>query len=342
MKILKFNILTILILLISVNVNAVRISKKVYKNYPVSKVQKLDLNNKYGNIYIENGRTDSVIVSAEIWVEGSSDRAQRLLNNINVTVNLSGSTVVAVTNIENTLSGNNEFSIDYHIQVPADRDLAVVQKYGNVNMKDLTGKGQFEIKYGELNGQNLLSSDLSMEIAYSKVNIASLKDLSLILHYSKFRLEKGANLKGETRYSGINIGDCNQIDANSKYDDYNIQNINTLIINTMYTGITINKLNTKLNLINGYGGFTVKQIPAGFESITIENKYAGIKLGIAADAAYQLNGAARYSTIKHPDGKLNKMRENASYEVNGTIGSSEHPKSSVRIATSYGNVSLVP
>ncbi|HEY3389701.1 MAG TPA: hypothetical protein VGK38_09035 [Prolixibacteraceae bacterium] len=342
MKTLKFNILVTIALLIALNVNAERISKRVYKNYPVSKIQKLDMNNKYGNIYIENNRTDSVIVSADIWVEGTSDKARRLLDNINVTVNLSGSTVVAITEIENTMNGNNEFSIDYHVSVPADRELAIVQKYGTVNMKDLTGKGTFEIKYGELNGQKLLSPDLRMDIAYSKVNLAAVKDLSLVLHYSKLKLEKGNNLKGETRYSGMNIGQCNQIDADSKYDNFNIENINTLVMNSMYTGISVDKLNSKLNLINGYGGVTVKEIPAGFESITIENKYAGIKLGIAADASYKLNGKVRYCDIKHPDGKLNRMRENTSYEVTGTVGNSENSKSSVRIESNYGSVNLIP
>jgi len=342
MKTLKFSILATLALLISLNVSAERISKKVYKNYPVNKVQELDINNKYGNIYIENNRTDSVIVSADIWVEGSSDRAQRLLNSINVTVNLSVGTVVAVTEIDNMFNGNNEFSIDYHISVPADRELAVVQKYGTVNMKDLTGKGTFEIKYGALNGQKLLSLDLSMDIAYSKVNVEAVKDLTLLLSYSKLKLGKGNNLKIETRYSGVNIDYCKQIDANSKYDNYNIQNINTLIINSMYTGVMVDKLNKGLSLINGYGGVTIKEIPAGFENITIENKYAGIKLGIAADASYKLNGKVRYSDIKHPDGKLNRMRENTSYEVNGIIGNSENPKSSVRIDSSYGNINLIP
>lgn len=341
MKTLKFNILAILSLFISLNVNAERISKRVYKNYPVSAVHKLDLNNKYGNIYIENNRTDSVIVSADIWIEGSSEQAKRFLDNINVTVNLNGNTVVAVTNIENTMNGNNEFSIDYHISVPADRELAVVQKYGTVNMQDLTGKGKFEIKYGELNGQKLLSPDLSMDIAYSKVNIAEIKDLSMGLSYSKLKLGKGNNLKIETRYSGVNIDNCKQIDANSKYDNYNVQNLNTLTINSMYTGISVDKLNEKLSLVNGYGGVTIKEIPAGFESITIENKYAGIKLGIASDAAYKINGKVRYSNINHPDGKLNKIRENTSYEVTGTIGNSENPKASVTIQSSYGNVNLI-
>ncbi len=342
MRTLKYNILAVLILLIATNVNAERISKSIYKNYPVNAVHKLDLNNKYGNIYIENNRTDSVIVSVDIWVEGTSEKSRRLLNNINVTVNLSGSTVVAVTNIENTMSGNNEFSIDYHISVPAARELAVVQKYGAVNMQDLTAKGIFEIKYGELNGQKLLSPDLSMDVAYSKVNIEQIKDISLVLSYSKLKLGQGNNLKIETKYSGLTIGNCKQIDASSKYDDYNIKNIDSLVLNSMYTGIAVDKLNQKLSLINGYGGVTIKEIPAGFKSITIESKYAGIKLGIASDADYKLNGKVLYSNIKHPEGKLNKMRENTSYEVNGTIGNAANPSAIVRIESSYGNVNLIP
>ena len=342
MKTLKFSLFFTLALLLSLNSNAVRISKRVYKNYPVNQVQKLDINNKYGNIYIENSRTDSVVVSADIWVEGKSERAKQLLDKINVAVDLKGSTVVALTSIENMNNGNNEFSIDYHISIPADRDLAVIQKYGTVNMKDLTGKGNFEIKYGELNGQNLLSPDLSFEVAYSKINIEAVKDLTLGLRYSKLKLEKGENLKFETRYSGLNIGECNKLDADSKYDNFTIESIHTLVINSMYTGIAVDKLYTKLNLVNGYGGVTVKNIPAGFESITIENKYAGIKLGIASDAAYQLNGKVRYSNIEHPEGRLNKSRENNSYEVNGTVGNSENPKSAVRIESSYGNVNLIP
>jgi len=66
-----------------------------------------------------------------------------LLDAINVSINQSGSTVTAITEIENMQNWNTEFSIDYHISIPADRELEVVQKYGNVNMKDLTAKGRF-------------------------------------------------------------------------------------------------------------------------------------------------------------------------------------------------------
>ena len=149
-------------------------------------------------------------------------------------------------------------------------------------------------------------------------------------------------MKMETRYSGITIENSKNIDADSKYDNYDLGTLNALIMNSQYTGTKIDKLSTKLKLVNGYGGFSVGQIPAGFESITIDNRYAGIKLGIESGASYKLNGKVRYSNIQHPDGKLNRLRADTSYEVDGTVGNGENPKSTVRIESSYGNVNLMP
>jgi hypothetical protein len=342
MKTLKVNFLIAIAMLVAFNVQAERTTKKVYKSYALSQVQKIGVSNKYGHIYIDDNRKDSVIINVEIWVEGTNERARNLLDKINVSVNLSGNTVVAVTNLENINNNNQSFSIDYHISVPADRDLAVDQKYGTVTMKNLTGKGKFEIKYGELTAQKLLSPDLNMDIAYSKANIEESKDLDLVLRYSKISLDKGANLKTETRYSEINLGDVLGIKTDSRYDHYKIKTVGTLNMNSMYTGTQVDKLSSKLTIENGYGNLTIDEIPASFESINIINKYAGIKLGIASDASYKLDGKVRYCELKHPDGKfMNRMRENTSYEVNGIIGKVDNPKSKVTIESSYGSVNLM-
>jgi hypothetical protein len=343
MKTLRVNLLLVVLLLLAISVHAERTTKKVYRSYALSQVQKVDVTNKYGHIYIDDNRRDSVIVDVEIWVEGTNEKARKLLDKINVSVSLSGGTLTAVTNLENISNNNQEFSIDYRISVPADRDLAIDQKYGTVTMKDLTGKGKFVISYGELTAQNLLSPTLSIDIAYSKANIEQTNDLDLVLRYSSLSLDKGNILKLETRYSQMmDLGEINGITVDSRYDHYKIKTVGTLKMNSMYTSTQVDKLNSKLSIENGYGSLTIDEIPAGFESISIINKYAGIRLGIASDASYKLDGKVRYSELKHPDGKfINRMHENASYQVNGTIGKLENPKSTVTVESSYGSVNLM-
>lgn len=343
MKTKHFNFLLIFLMLLAVQANAERTVKRIYKNIPVSQVSKLELSNKYGNIHIDDNRKDSVIINVEIWVEGSGSRAQRLLDNISVDINTSGSTVTATTEFRNEFNNNNQnFGIDYNVSIPADRDLSVEQKYGNVSMNNLTGKGIFDIKYGELRAKDLLATSLVMDIAYSKVNIDATKDLDLTIKYSKINLGKGDNLKIDSKYSGLIIGDCKDVTLDSKYDDFRFKTINNLTTSSMYTGYKIDQLQSSLVLNNGYGDFTVNTIPANFKSIKVSSRYATVKLGIASGASYKLDGTVRYCDLKHPAGKLNRDKEDNSYEVHGTIGESASPTSVVNIESSYGNVSLMP
>ena len=343
MKTRNFSLVILFLAIIACQAQAERITKRIYKSFPVSQVAKMELSNKYGNIQLDDNRKDSVVIDVEVWVDGTGSRAQRLLDNITVTINSSGSTVSATTDFKSEFNNNSQnFSIDYRVSVPADRDLTVSQKYGNVNMNNLTGKGLFDVKYGEIRVKNLLSPSLSMDIAYSKASIDATRDLNLTIRYSKLNLGKGENLKVDSKYSGLVVGDCKDVTLDSKYDDFKFATINNLTSNSMYTGYKIDQILSSLALTNGYGDLTVKAIPSGFKNIKVSSRYATVRLGIAAGASYRLDGNVRYCDLKHPNGKLNKTKEDTSYEVHGTVGESESPKSVVNIESSYGNVILMP
>ncbi len=343
MKTKYFSLVILLLMLFGIQANAEKTVKKIYKSYPLSQVSKLELSNKYGTIQISDIRKDSVVINVEIWVDGSSSRAQRLLDNITVNFNSSGGTASAVTEFRNEFNNNNQdFGIDFQVSVPEDRELAVEMKYGNVNMNNLTGKGVFDVKYGELRAKNLLSPTLAIDLSYSKASVEATKDLDLVINYSKINLGKGDNLKIDSKYSGLVIDDCKDVTLDSKYDDFRFKTINNMTTSSMYTGYKIDQIVSSLTLTNGYGDFTVSTIPANFKSIKVSSRYASVRLGIAQGASYKLDGAVRYCDLKHPAGKLNRDKEDNSYEVHGTIGESSSPTSVVKIESSYGNVSLMP
>jgi len=339
----SFKLLLIFAMFLTLQAQAEKITKKIYRSFPVSQVSKLELSNKYGNIQIDDNRKDSVVINVEIWVEGSGSRAQKLLDNINVDINSSGGTVSATTEFRETFGNNSQdFSIDYHVSVPADRDLTVSQKYGTVNMNNLTGKGIFDIKYGELRAKNLLSPQLTLDLAYSKASIDETKDFNLTIKYSKLSLAKGDNLNLDSKYSGLVLGDFKDVTIDSRYDDIKFKTINNMTANSMYTGYKIERLLSSLVLTNAYGDFSVNSVPSSFKSIKVSSRYASVRLGIETGASYKLDGNVRYCELRHPSGKLNRQKEDTSYEVHGIVGDSDAPKSTVAIESSYGNVNLMP
>jgi hypothetical protein len=140
----------------------------------------------------------------------------------------------------------------------------------------------------------------------------------------------------------ITFGECKDVSVDSKYDDLKFQTINNLKANSMYTGYKIDKVASSLEFTNGYGDMTVKSIPANFKNIKVSSRYATIRLGIEPGASYKLDGNVRYCDLRHPAGKLNRSKEDNSYEVHGTVGDSDAPKATVLVESSYGNVILVP
>ena len=343
MKTFKYNLILLVAILFASQAFAEKTTKKVYQSFDINSVKALNISNKFGNVYIDDVRSDSVVVDVDIWVDGlPEDKAKALLNKIDVSIHQDGGTVYAETSITSDFKTRQTFSIDYHISVPADRDLTVEQRYGNVSMNNLTGKGNFEIKYGNLTAKKLNSPALSIDLAYSKAEVDETKDLTTQLRYSKLFLTKGQKLTVDSRYSVVKVDSCDYLKTESRYDNFDLGDLNTLIAESMYTNIKANQLNTLLKLDNGYGDIKIDKIPAGFESINITNKYASIKLGIAPEASYYLHGEVQYCNLKHPDSnRLNRMKENTSYEVDGVIGNESAPNAKVDISSRYGSISLM-
>jgi len=100
-------------------------------------------------------------------------------------------------------------------------------------------------------------------------------------------------------------------------------------------------LTKKLDCVTRYTNCTVEHVPAGFESISVDTKYGGYKLGIDASASYNLEGYAAYAKISYPDeGRVSRISENNSMKVNGTVGSDSAPQAVVKVSTKYAGVKL--
>ncbi len=53
-----------------------------------------------------------------------------------------------------------------------------------------------------------------------------------------------------------------------------------------------------LTLTVGYGSFNVDRVPAGFESIEVESRYTGVRIGIDESASYNLEGKSLLRRIE--------------------------------------------
>jgi hypothetical protein len=348
-------LLIISLFLVSLTLSAQEATKEFHEEYTAGANTTLEISNRYGDVIIQSWDNDQVVIDVLVTVEArNNDKSQQLLDYIDVEFEVDGNTISATTNIDDKFNfsgwGNNsrKFSIDYNIKMPAETALKLSNKYGNTDIDELNGLVNLHIKYGNLTAGKLTRGNVKplsqLYLAYGKGTIDETGWLDVYVRYSgKLEIIKSQALLLESKYSKLYFGETSSIVGESKYDNINIENIKNLILENGYTEVNIGELTKKLYYEGTYGSLSVDEVPAGFESIGIETRYMGVKIGIHSSANYTLDASVRYGGLSYNEDNIKNQKhivENNTKEISGIVGSEESPSATVQIEASYGSVRL--
>ncbi len=330
-------------------------SKNLHKEYDADAKTLLIIQNKFGDVDINNWDRNKITIDVTITVDHKNEeKAKELIDYINVKFSQSGNTIEAITEISDkfskrntfTFGGNNkEFSIDYKINIPKDIKLDLENKYGSVFINEIAGHAKISVKYGNLKVNKMTRENIKplneISLGYSHGTIEECKWLNLTLKYSKLKIEECKALIAVTKYSKLYVEKGSSIVCESKYDEYRIGKVTNFVTSSAYTGFDINEIYKKLEFDNRYGSLDVDFVPANFEKISIENEYGDVDISIDPNASYNLKGYAKYADIDYPnEGRVSRIKENTSLRVEGLVGTDNSTKSVVEIETKYGSVDL--
>jgi len=343
-------------ILLSSGLNAQEELKKEYhKEYKVNPSMTLDLSNRYGDIDVQTSETDQVIIDVKVTLKfPNRERAEKLLSYIEVEFTEEPDRISARTVIDEKFSfsgwsgESRRFRIDYNVRMPEKMNLKLVNRYGNTVLDDLSGQVTLDIKYGNLTAASLKRGNEkplnSLSLAYGKGSVEEAGWLDAIFRYcSNFTISRSQALLVDSKYSKVQLGTVSSLVGETKYDNLKIDNINNLVLESGYTDINIGTLTKKLDFKVAYGSFSINRVPAGFESIELDARYTGVRVGIDETANYKLNGEVSYGGLKFNEDNYKNIKrivENTSTTVEGIIGKEESPAAWVRIDASYGTIKL--
>jgi len=348
-------ILLLSICFASVDSVAQEVSKEFHKEWKAGPNSTLDISNRYGNVIVETSDQDQITINVKVTVELTSrERAQKLLDYIDVQFSEEGDLFKAKTTIDDKFnfsgwgSGSKRFSIDYKVNMPSRINFTLANRYGNSELGEIKGLVKLDIKYGDLQADNLARGNEKplnyLSLAYGKSDIQSAGWLDATVRYSgSFNIDECKALLLDSKYSKIKIGKISSVVGETKYDKLEVENINNLVLDAGYTDINVGELTRKLKFNGGYGSITVDRIPAGFESIESDSRYIGVRYGIESDASYQLDAKTSYGDLKFDENNFRHQRrivENNSSETAGVVGNDSSPSAKVRVNASYGSVRL--
>ncbi len=318
-------------------------TKEYHETWAASDIQNLEIINKFGEVKVKNDGGSDITIDVVVTVEAANEnKADELLNYIDVTFKKSGNTVKAETTIDNNFKSQRKFSIDYEINVPSDKNLNISNKYGNTVVNKLFANGNFDIKYGNFSANALEAPEngsMKLDLAYGNASIDKAKDMEAMVAYSPLSVDECNNLKIESKYSQISVDKAGIVVSDSKYDKFSFDEVESFTTTMKYSHVRIDNLTTSLKVEAGYGSIKVDNVAPEFESVSITNSYGQISLGLD-DASYSVDASCSYCGISYPQDEFkgNRMKENTSIEINGQVGSGSGGK--VMIKSRYGDIKL--
>lgn len=348
-------LLVIALLAASITLSAAEATKEFRKEYATGPNTTLELNNRYGDVVVTSWDKDQIVIDVKVTVIlPNKERAEKLLSYIDVQFTEEGNLIMARTVIDDKFSfsgwggESKRFSIDYNVKMPKETPLKLANRYGNTKINELTGLVTLDIKYGNITAAKLTRENekpwSSLNLAYGKGTIDEAGWLTLTMRYvGNLELKKSTALLLDSRYSKLTLGETSSVVGESKYDNIRIGSIKNLDLDNGYSDVNIGSLATKLKYEGSYGSFAIDNIPAAFESIDLKTRYMGVKLGIAANSSYELDGRVRYGGLKYNEDNFRfdrRIIENNSTEIAGVVGKEDSPSAKVRVESSYGTVRL--
>lgn len=334
----------LLIVVVNFSLSAQDATKNYSESYDVSKGITLNADVKYSDLELVNWEKDVVDILVEVEVDASSkNRAEELLDKIDVHIGKSGNTINLETDMDNGWSRNAKVEINITVKAPKYINLDMETAYGDLFIQEVSGLVLLDLKYSNLKAGTLSRGNDKpfnmVDMAYSNGEVDEAGWMELELSYSDMEVNQSKMLFVESKYSKLIGVRAGGIVTEGAYDKYYMDELDSFVGELKYSGIKFGTLHKALNLHSGYTHCKIERLSKGFDEVEASLSYGNIHLGVEAGASFKFQGEAKYGNVKIDAGeRMSKTKENNYTKVWGNVGS--NPKATVKLITKYGNINI--
>jgi hypothetical protein len=231
--------------------------RTISKSYAVGPDDRLSIENSFGNITVTTWDKNVIQVDIEIGVRANSDeRAQRMMDQINVSDHQGGKEIDFKTEIGNMGKGKDngnengrKFYVDYKVSMPSKNPLRIENSFGKINIPDFAGTASLTSKFGELTTGKIPDAKL-IHVEFGKAEIGRLNNADVV-----FKFNSKSTVAGLSGNSKVDVQFCSQV---SIYVD---KSISDLSLFQSYSTIDLkvpDNLSAQFDVYTNFGSFKNK------------------------------------------------------------------------------------
>ncbi|HSB92898.1 MAG TPA: hypothetical protein VLC28_07265 [Flavitalea sp.] len=172
-------------------------TKNYTKTYALSGNDRVNLENSFGEMKIQTWNRNEVKVDVTITARsGSEERAQQILETIEIKDGKTGSEVWFKTDMDENKKMSNKknnnykdegFTINYVVSMPSSTSLEATNSFGQMIIPDYTGAVELESKFGGLTA-GVLSNVQAINVEFGKADIKKMNNGKATIKFSRGKI----------------------------------------------------------------------------------------------------------------------------------------------------------
>jgi hypothetical protein len=180
------------------------------------------------------------------------------------------------------------------VYVPANSKMDIETRYADIELGDLASLS-LDITNGNVDGGNV--NELKLRSRYGNASFGNSKYAEVEFTNGRFTLAGADELDIDSKYATIEVGSSKKITMRSTNDEYELEEVGSLSGRKNYGNLRITKLNTSLEMDGTNADIKVRNVGASLENITLDNKYADIRIPLRNVKSYAVDFTGPYSSV---------------------------------------------
>jgi len=287
------------------------IAQETYKEsyseqYAVDENSRLEIENRHGNINVNNWSQDSVRIEINLALTAKNDdRIEKHLDKLDIDIKKSGSYITAKSkfdrdleiigevikaagDIGRTILAGNRLEIDYEIYAPVYLEMDITNKFGNISLPDWNGEIEIELSHGKLKADSLTRL-VSLDLSNGDADISFLSETDLDVIYSDVEIDEVGELDLKSSGSEYHFRKIGTLMLNSRNDEIYADEIEAITGDVISTEISTKSLHQELDLDMKYGDLKLRGINKSFSSINLKCEKGEVDLEFLPSATFSFD-----------------------------------------------------
>jgi hypothetical protein len=285
----------------------------------------VEVHNQHGDVSVTGWLKDTILVEIKISVKAEyREMADEVLDRIRISKTKLKGLAYMRTAFGEEFHSNYPFRINYEIFMPADKQLIVNNRFGNIAISDLTGNLEITSEYGDVVQQGMQVADtVFSKISFGEADFTNIDYAEIELYNSNVKISSIETGAFSGQYCQADITKAGKVQFSTQTARINMEEVRQIDIKGQFCFVSINQITQRGN-IEISDGLLITSLSETAKELSVSNFNAPANISLSPSLAYTLHGEVTNGQFRHDREKhfkviedLDKTSFSGEYNANG-------------------------